>query len=117
MPLSSLPTTGPTIPDGATRVSIKAVDTGSSTPKEDVTDLESTEREYEDAPLKDGGGSTATATCSATGFLKGSAPQVSSPSVTTGWVCEDTEEVYEVGKYVTWSANWSYYPPPPPSPV
>ena len=114
MPLSSLPTGGPTIPDGATRVSIKAIDTGSSTPKEDVTDLASDEREYADPPLKDGGGNAATATCSATGLIKGSLPEVSPSNVKDGWICEDTEEVYEVGKYATWSANWSYYPPQTP---
>lgn len=110
MPLSTLPNSGPTIPDGATRVSIKEMDTTSTTAKEDVTDLSSTEREYADPPLIDGQGNTATATCSATGFLKGSAPEPTAIETTTGWICEDVEIVYEVGKYVTWTANWSYYP-------
>jgi hypothetical protein len=114
MPLSSLPSGGPSIPAGATRVSIKAIDTASTTQKEDVTDLSSEAREYADPPLKEGGANSATATCSATGLLKGSGPQVSASSVTEGWICEDTEEVYEVGKYATWSANWSYYPPQTP---
>ncbi len=112
MPLSGLPTGGPTIPAGATRVSIKEIDTAATDANyEDVTDLSSEEREYADPVLVEpaqGGG--ATATCSASGLLKGSAPEPTPTSTTTGWVCEDTEIVYEVGKYVAWSANWSYYP-------
>lgn len=109
MPLSSLPTSGPSIPAGATTVSIKHVDTSSSTQKEDVTDLSSTAREYAEPVLKDSAATTASATCSASGILKGTAPQPTAISVTTGWVCEDTEVTYEVGKYAAWSASWSYY--------
>ena len=115
MPLSTgSPSGAPSVPAGATRVSVKDIDTATtSTNKEDVTDLDSTEREYADPPLVEGdGGNTATKTCSASGMLKGSAPEVTPTSTTTGWICEDTEVVYEVGKYATWSANWSYYPPP-----
>jgi hypothetical protein len=113
MPLSGLPTSGPTIPAGATRVSIKEIDTAASEANyEDVTDLASTEREYADPPLVEPAeGGNATATCSASGLLKGSAPQPTAIGTTTGWVCEDTEIVYEAGKYAAWSANWSYYPP------
>jgi len=110
MPLSGLPSGGPTIPAGATRVSLKEIDVTASAAKEDVTDLASAEREYADPVLVDGAGNSATATCSATGLLKGSAPEPTDIATTTGWICEDTEEVYEVGKYATWSANWSYYP-------
>lgn len=115
MPLSSVPGSGPSIPAGATKVSIKNMDVATASvsgKKEDVTDLSSTIREYADPVLvepADGGGKSATATCSASGFLKGSPPAVSPKEVTTGWVCEDAEVVYEVGKYATWSANWSYY--------
>lgn len=114
MPLSTKPTTGPSLPAGVKRVSIKDVDTSATTAKEDVTDLDSTEREYADPPLKDGGAGTATKTCTASGNLKGAEFDPSPPSVTTGWVLEDCEFVYEAGKYGTWSANWSYYPPPAP---
>lgn len=112
MPLSGLPSGGPTLPSGAQKVSLKDIDTdNASSNKEDVTVLGDTEREYADPPLKDGGSSAgATATCSASGLLTGSAPSVSPLSVTTGWVCEDAEVTYETGKYATWSANWSYYP-------
>jgi hypothetical protein len=117
MPLSGLPSGGPSIPSGATRVSIKEIDTAATDANyEDVTDLSSAQREYADPVLvepTEGGG--ATATCSASGLLKGSAPTPTPPPTPpaqdTGWVCEDTEIVYEVGKYATWSANWSYYPP------
>lgn len=117
MPLSSVPGDGPSIPDGATKVSIKNLDVTTASMsgnKEDVTDLNSTIREYADPVLvepEDGGGKSATATCSASGFLKGSPPAVTPSNVVTGWVCEDAEVVYEVGKYATWSANWSYYAP------
>lgn len=110
MPLSNLPTSGPPIPVGATQVSLKDIDTSANTAKEDVTDLSSTEREYAPPVLIDGGGSNATATCSASGFIKaGTTLAVSAPAVTTGWVCEEVERTYEVGKYATWSASWSYY--------
>ena len=112
MPLSGLPTDGPTIPAGATRVSLKSMDLSTEASFEDVTDLSSTEREYAESPLVEPTeGGKATATCSASGLLKASAPQPTPIETTEGWICEDTEIVYEVGKYAAWSANWSYYPP------
>ena len=112
MPLSTKPTNGPSLPAGVKRVSIKDIDTTSATAKEDVTDLDSTEREYADPPLVDGGAGAATQTCTASGNLKGAEFGPSAMSVTTGWVLEDCEFVYEAGKYVTWSASWSNYPAP-----
>lgn len=111
MALSTLPTGGPTIPPGAQKVSLKNIDVSSTTTKVDVTVLTDSERKYADPPLKDGGASAATATCSASGLLKGSPPQVTDTTVKSGWICEDTEVVYEVGKHATWSANWSFIPP------
>jgi len=110
MPLSVKPTNGPTLPAGVKTVSIKDIDLTASVAKEDVTDLDSTEREYADPPLKDAGAGSATKTCSASGNLKGAEFDPSPNTVTTGWVLEDCEFVYEAGKYATWSANWSYYP-------
>lgn len=110
MPLSTKPTNGPTLPPGVKRVSIKDIDTTSTTAKEDVTDLDSTEREYADPVLKEGGAGVATRTCSASGNLKGEEFEPSPLTVTTGWVLEDCEFVYEEGKYATWSASWSFYP-------
>jgi hypothetical protein len=111
MPLSTKPSNGPSLPAGVKKVSIKDVDTTATAAKEDVTDLDSTEREYADPVLKEGGGSTtATKTCSASGNLKGTEFEPDEITVTTGWVLEDCEFTYEEGKYATWSANWSYYP-------
>jgi hypothetical protein len=111
MPLSTLPTTGPTIPAGANSVSLKEIDVASTAKKEDVTTLSSEEREYADPPLIEAGDTTATATCSASGFVM-STTTIAPTAIetTTGWICEDCEFVYEAGKYATWSANWSYYP-------
>jgi hypothetical protein len=113
MPLSGVPSGGPSIPDGATQVSIKNIDLSASDSNyEDVTDLSSTEREYADPVLiEPAAGGRATATCSANGLLKGPAPQPTPIEETEGWICEDAEVVYEAGKYAAWSANWSYYPP------
>lgn len=110
MPLSTLPSSGPSIPAGAQKVSLKDIDPSASASKEDVTTLEDDERMYADPPLKDGGANAATATCSASGLMKGTSLAVSASSVTTGWICEDYEITREVGKFQTWSANWSYYP-------
>jgi hypothetical protein len=87
------------------------MDTTASTKKEDVTDLSDTERVYEDPPLKDVGADSPTATCSASGVMKsGTSLAITAANVQTGWICEDYEITREVGKYATWSANWSYYP-------
>lgn len=112
MPLSSTPSGGPSLPGGVRRVSIKTIDTTASTAKEDVTTLADDERVYADPPLKDPGASGgATMTCSASGFLTGGEFSPTPAGTTTGWIMEDCDFVYEVGKYATWSANWSYYPP------
>lgn len=119
--LSSLPGTGPVLPAGAQKVSLKQIDlnTNSSTKKEDVTVLADTQRMYADPVLVDSqaASSGVSATCSASGLLKGSEPEPDpveydeegAPIDPVGWVCTDTEVTYEVGKYVTWSANYSYY--------
>lgn len=109
--LSVLPTSGPTIPAGANKVSLKAMDTSSSTPKVDVTVLGDTERKYASPPLLDAGENTANASCSASGLLKSNTTlAITSSATTTGWICEDYEKVYTAGEYATWSASWSYYP-------
>lgn len=111
MPLSGLPGNGPTIPDGAQRVSITDTDT-SNTPKVDVTVLEDTSRQYDDAPLKTGNDGTPTATCTASGLLTGDPPEVDVPQAGVapdGWLCDEAEVSYNVGEYATWSATWNYY--------
>jgi hypothetical protein len=113
MPLSTLPGVGPTIPSGATTVSIKDIEVAAATPKEDVTVLGDTQRVYEDPCLIEAGEATATATCSASGKLKSDTTlAITAPATTNGWICESFEKVYEVGKYATWSAEWSFYPTP-----
>ncbi len=112
MPLSSIPANGPTIPAGAKTVSIKNMDTAAATPKEDVTVLGDTSRQYASPPLLDAGTDTATKTCSVSGNLKSNTTlAVTAANVTTGWICESFEKNYEVGSYATFSAEWSYYPP------
>jgi hypothetical protein len=56
---------------------------------------------------------TATKTCSVTGNLKSdTALALTANNVNTGWICESYEKVYEVGKYATYSAEFSFYPTP-----
>lgn len=117
MPLSTLPSGGPTLPAGAQKVSLKTMadenGTSAANDKVDVTVLGDTERVYASAPLKEpggGGASGATAGCSASGLLQDGGPEVDDNTVTTGWVCEDAEITYSVGEYATWSASWNYYP-------
>lgn len=110
--LSGMLTGGPSIPAGAQKISLKDLDGSATTAKEDVTDLSQTERKYAKPPLTDTGANGATATCSASGLLKGDAPAITPASTKYGWICTDTEVVYEVGKYATWSANWSFIPEP-----
>lgn len=113
MPLSTIPGAGPTIPSGATSVSIKDIEVAAATPKEDVTVLGDTSRQYASPPLVEAGKATATATCSASGKLKSDTTlAITSAATTTGWICESFEKSYEVGKYATWSAEWSFYPSP-----
>jgi len=108
--LAALPTTGPAIPAGAQKVSLKDIDTSGGTSKVDVTVLGDSEKKYETPPLNDVS-NAATATCSASGLLKSNTSlATTATTVKTGWICEDFEKTYEAGKYATWSANWSYYP-------
>lgn len=113
MPLSTIPAGGPTIPEGATSVSIKNIELAGATPKEDVTVLGDATRQYATPPLVDGGPPTATITCSVSGILKSSTTLTITPAATTtGWILESWEKSYEVGKYATFSAEFSYYPAP-----
>lgn len=112
MPISDVPSGAPGLPSGAQRVSVKELLPGATTAKEDVTVLGDSERQYADPPLKDGGASSPTQSCTASGLLDGSPPTISPMTTTTGWVCEEVEVSYEVGKYATWSATWNYYEPP-----
>lgn len=111
MPISTSPGGGPTIPSGATSVSIKQIETTGATAKEDVTVLGDAQRQYAAPPLVEGGTKTATATCSVSGILKSDTTlALTAAATTTGWICESFEKTYEVGKYATFSAEFSYYP-------
>ena len=77
-----------------------------------MTVLGDSQREYDDPPLEDGNQNGVSATCTASGLLDGTGPEVDPVQpgqAPTGWVCEEAEISYEVGKYATWSASWSYY--------
>lgn len=113
MPLSTVPSTGvPTIPSGAKTISLKDVEVATATPKEDVTTLADSAKVYASPPLIDAGEATATKTCSVSGNLKSDTVlALTANNVNNGWICESYEKVYEVGKYATYSVEFSYYPP------
>ena len=112
MPISTLTSPGPTIPSGAKTISLKDIETTGATPKEDVTILGDTSRQYAAAPLVEGGTATATKTVSVSGNLKSDTTlSITDAATTTGWICESFEKNYEVGKYATFSVEFSYYPP------
>lgn len=111
MPLSSMPSPGPTLPSGCTNVKVKNVgaDPTSSSNKMDVTVLSDTQRVYAEAPLVDegtsaSGGVTTTVTCS----FFGEAPEVTPVETTTGWICTEVETEYAVGEFVKGTATYVY---------
>jgi hypothetical protein len=111
MPISTAIATGPTIPSGAKTISLKDIETSGATAKEDVTVLGDSTRQYAAPPLIEGGTNTATKTCSVSGNLKSDTTlAITAANVTTGWICESFEKSYEVGKYATFSAEFSFYP-------
>ena len=113
MPISGMPSPGPSLPSGCTNVKVKNVgaDPNASTNKVDVTTLSDTERVYAAAPLNDpgpggAGGTTTTVTCS---FI-GTAPSVTPVSTKTGWICTEVETEYAVGEMVKGTATYVYKP-------
>lgn len=115
MPLSSMPSVGPSLPAGCTnvKVSTSAADPSSSSNKVDVTTLSDQARVYADAPLVDAGsgatdGITQTVTCS----FFGSAPTVNSDPEAYGWICVEVETEYAVGDFIKGTAKYVYVPPP-----
>jgi hypothetical protein len=113
MPLSTLPTiSGLTLPAGVQKVKHREVETTYVTKKEKVTVLEDTEEQYADPPLVEAAKVTATDVVTASGLIRSDTVlAVTDPSETEGWICESYQEVREAGKYATWDANYSYYPP------
>ncbi len=111
MPISTVNSSGPGIPSGAKTISFKDIETSGATPKEDVTVLGDTSRQYAAPSLVEGGTNVATKTVSVSGNLKSDTTlAITAANVTTGWICESYEKSYEVGKYATWSAEFSFYP-------
>ena len=111
MPLSTLTNPGAPIPSGAKTISLKDIETAGATPKEDVTVLGDASRQYAAPPLIEAGTATATKTVSASGNMKTDTVLALTIAATvTGWICESYEKNYEVGKYATWSAEFSFYP-------
>lgn len=113
MPLSTIPSGVPSLPAGVQKISLKDVDTTSGDKKIDVTVLGDTERMYDDPPLLSGDSGQPTKTCTASGLLDGTGPEVDAPQVgvaPSGWLCDEAEISYSVGEYATWSATWNYYP-------
>jgi hypothetical protein len=111
MPISTAIATGPTIPSGAKTISLKDIETAGATAKEDVTVLGDSTRQYAAPALIGGGTKTATRTCSVSGNLKSDTTlAITAANVTTGWICESYEKSYEVGKYATYSVEFSFYP-------
>ena len=112
MPISTVNSSGPAIPSGAKTISLKDIETSGATAKEDVTVLGDASRQYAAPPLVEGGTNTATKTCSVSGNLKSDTTlAITAANITTGWICESFEKSYEVGKYATFSVEFSYYPP------
>jgi len=111
MPISTVNSSGPGIASGAKTISIKDIETAGATAKEDVTVLGDASRQYAASPLIEGGTKTATKTCSVSGNLKSDTTlAITAAATTTGWICESYEKSYEVGKYATFSVEWSFYP-------
>lgn len=110
MPLSSMPSPGPTLPDGCTNVKVKstAADPSSSSNKMDITTLADSARVYADAPLIDPGpGASDGVTQTVVAQFFGVAPEPSPPGA-TGWVCTEVETDYSVGEFVKGTATYVY---------
>lgn len=113
MPLSTLPSVGFTLPDGATNVKVsnKGADPSSSNNKVDVTTLSDTERVYADAPLVDAGSGAVEGVAqsvSVSFIVYGSIPEVTPVGPATGWICTEVEVEYAVGEYAKGTANYVY---------
>jgi hypothetical protein len=115
MPLSSMPSVGPTLPAGCTNVKVKtsAADPSSSSNKVDVTTLDDDERVYAEAPLVDAGSAaTDGITQTVTAAFFGEAPEVNSDPDATGWICSEVETEYAVGDFIKGTATYVYKEPP-----
>lgn len=112
--LSTMPSVGPTLPDGCTNVKVRNIgpDPSGGSNKLDVTVLDDTERKYAAAPLVDvgTGGDDDGVTQEVVAQFFGAAPEPDGPG-TTGWVCVSVETEYAVGEYVKGTATYRYKEP------
>lgn len=112
--LSTMPSPGPTLPDGCTNVKVRNVgpDPSAGNNKLDVTILTDTERQYAAAPLVDvgTGADSNGVTVEVVAQFFGEAPSVSAVG-STGWVVVSVETDYEVGEFVKGTATYRYVEP------
>jgi hypothetical protein len=110
MPLSSMPSPGPSLPSGCTNVKVKNVGADPTKDKVDVTTLSDTARVYQDAPLVDkgAGASPSGVTTTVTASFYGAGPSVTPVSTKTGWICTEVETEYAVGEMVKGTATYVY---------
>jgi hypothetical protein len=112
--LSTLPSVGPSLPDGCTSVQVRTTgaDPSGGSNKVDVTILSDTERVYATAPLVDvgGGADESGVTQEVVASFFGEAPEPSAPG-STGWVLVEVETEYAVGEFVKGTATYRYKEP------
>jgi hypothetical protein len=112
--LSTLPSVGPSLPDGCTSVRVRTTgaDPSGGSNKVDVTILSDTERVYATAPLVDvgGGADESGVTQEVVASFFGEAPEPSAPG-STGWVLVEVETEYAVGEFVKGTATYRYKEP------
>jgi len=112
--LSTMPSVGPTLPDGCTNVKVRNIgpDPSAGSNKLDVTVLTDTERKYATAPLIDvgTGADENGVTQEVIAQFFGVAPEVDPPGG-SGWVCVSVETDYSVGEFVKGTATYRYKEP------
>lgn len=112
--LSSMPSPGPTLPNGCTNVKVTTTfpDPSSTSNNVDITVLSDTARQYTEAPVIDrgAGGDDQAVTTTVVAQFFGTAPEPDAADA-TGWVCTEVETEYAVGEFVKGSATYVYKPP------
>lgn len=103
MPLSTMPSPGPSLPAGCTNV--KVTNTRGANADQEVTVLTDTERQYRKAILLDT--DQTVVTCS---FINDTWPAVTDIATKTGWICYEVEVEWAVGEVVKGSASYTLVP-------
>lgn len=112
--LSGVPTPGPTLPDGCTKVTVAASKPAATEDqKVDVTTLSDTARVYADPVLIDAGpnGDGGTQTVTAEWYATGTSDVTVSAPGATGWVCTSVDYDFSVGEFIKGTATWTYVAP------